>query len=137
MVAFAVGGLLGDTLFHLLPEIFLGEESPESVRFVMVEPNRNLLLGLGIMVGFFTFVAMDKTLRIATGGEGYDHSHGHGHSHSHSHTGDGDAHAVTTGSATQDSSNELKQRKPPTTTATTTTTASTKETQKPDRKSVV
>lgn len=131
MVAFAVGGLLGDTLFHLLPEIFLGEESPESVRFVMVEPNRNLLLGLGIMVGFFTFVAMDKTLRIATGGEGYDHSHGHGHSHSHSHTGDGDAHAVTTGSATQDSSNELKQRKPPTTTATTTTTASTKETQKP------
>lgn len=126
MVAFAVGGLLGDTLFHLLPEIFLGEESLESVRFVMVEPNRNLLLGLGIMVGFFTFVAMDKTLRIATGGEGHDHSHGHGHSHSHA--GDGDAHAVTTGSAIQDSSNELKQRKPPTTP---TTTASTKETEKP------
>ncbi|PLB42627.1 Zn(2+) transporter YKE4 [Aspergillus candidus] len=76
MVAFAVGGLLGDTLFHLLPEIFLGEDSPEHVSFVMVEPNRNLLLGLGIMVGFFTFVAMDKTLRIATGGEGHSHSHG-------------------------------------------------------------
>lgn len=123
MVAFAVGGLLGDTLFHLLPEIFLGEESPESVRFVMVEPNRNLLLGLGIMVGFFTFVAMDKTLRIATGGEGHDHGHGH----QHSHAGDGDAHAVTTGSATQDTnSNELKQRKPP-------TTAPTTETEKPKR----
>ncbi|KAF7585137.1 hypothetical protein BBP40_012179, partial [Aspergillus hancockii] len=77
MVAFAVGGLLGDTLFHLLPEIFLGEDSPDHVRFVMVEPNRNLLLGLGIMVGFFTFVAMDKTLRIATGGAGHDHSHHH------------------------------------------------------------
>src|SRR4051812_24358111 len=77
MVAFAVGGLLGDTLFHLLPEIFLGEDSPEHVRFVMVEPNRNLLLGVAIMVGFVTFVAMDKGLRIATGGEGHDHGHKH------------------------------------------------------------
>lgn len=79
MVAFAVGGLLGDTLFHLLPEIFLGEDSPEHVRFVLVEPNRNLLLGVAIMVGFVTFVAMDKGLRIATGGEGgHDHGHSHG-----------------------------------------------------------
>jgi len=105
MVAFAVGGLLGDTFFHLLPEIFLGEDSPEHVRFVMVEPNRNLLLGVGIMVGFFTFVAMDKTLRIATGGEGHNHSHGH------SHAGDSQPQAVTTG-AQQTSDNELKQRKP-------------------------
>lgn len=79
MVAFAVGGLLGDTLFHLLPEIFLGEDAHENVRFVLVEPNRNLLLGVAIMVGFVTFVAMDKGLRIATGGEGHDHSHSHGH----------------------------------------------------------
>jgi zinc transporter 7 len=79
MVAFAVGGLLGDTLFHLLPEIFLGEDSPEHVRFVLVEPNRNLLLGLAVMVGFVTFVAMDKGLRIATGGEDiHDHKHSHG-----------------------------------------------------------
>jgi zinc transporter 7 len=75
MVAFAVGGLLGDTLFHLLPEIFLGEDAPEHVRFVLVEPNRNLLLGVAIMVGFVTFVAMDKGLRIATGGEGHSHEH--------------------------------------------------------------
>lgn len=82
MVAFAVGGLLGDTLFHLLPEIFLGEDSDESVKFVLVEPNRNLILGLAILVGFMTFVAMDKGLRIATGGAGgHDHSHGHSHSH--------------------------------------------------------
>ena len=78
MVSFAVGGILGDTLFHLLPEIFLGEDSPEHVRFVMIEPNKNLLLGVAIMVGFITFVAMDKGLRIATGGDG-----GHGHHHSH------------------------------------------------------
>jgi zinc transporter 7 len=80
MVAFAVGGLLGDTLFHLLPEIFLGEDEQDSVKFVMVEPNKNLLLGVAIMVGFITFVAMDKGLRIATGGQGgHDHSHGHAH----------------------------------------------------------
>ncbi|KAI4150555.1 MAG: hypothetical protein LQ340_004005 [Diploschistes diacapsis] len=76
MVAFAVGGLLGDTLFHLLPEIFLGEDTPDKVRFVMVENNRNLLLGVAIIVGFVTFVAMDKALRIATGGSGHKHSHG-------------------------------------------------------------
>ncbi|CAM1511218.1 Fc.00g087310.m01.CDS01 [Cosmosporella sp. VM-42] len=81
MVAFAVGGLLGDTLFHLLPEIFVGEDHDESVKFVLVEPNRNLLLGVGILVGFMVFVAMDKGLRIATGGAGHDHSHGHDHAH--------------------------------------------------------
>ncbi|KND87914.1 Histidine-rich membrane protein KE4 [Tolypocladium ophioglossoides CBS 100239] len=81
MVAFAVGGLLGDTLFHLLPEIFLGEDEAERARFVLVEPNRNLMLGLGILVGFMTFVAMDKGLRIATGGAGHDHGHGHDHAH--------------------------------------------------------
>lgn len=80
MVAFAVGGLLGDTLFHLLPEIFLGEDEPDKTKFVMVEPNKNLLLGVAILVGFITFVAMDKGLRIATGGAG-----GHDHSHDHTH----------------------------------------------------
>ncbi|GLB04559.1 hypothetical protein AtubIFM57258_010528 [Aspergillus tubingensis] len=105
MVAFAVGGLLGDTIFHLLPEIFLGEDSPDHVRFVMVEPNRNLLLGLGIMVGFFTFVAMDKTLRIATGGAGHDHSHAHANDDDHKPTG------TTTGASPQPSTS-LKQRKP-------------------------
>lgn len=77
MVAFAVGGLLGDTIFHLLPEIFLGEASPEQARFVLVEPNKNLLLGVAIMIGFVSFVALDKALRIFSGGEGgHDHSHG-------------------------------------------------------------
>ncbi|RAL14301.1 Zn(2+) transporter YKE4 [Aspergillus homomorphus CBS 101889] len=123
MVAFAVGGLLGDTIFHLLPEIFLGEDAPDHVRFVMVEPNRNLLLGLGIMVGFFTFVAMDKALRIATGGEG------HSHSHSHTHT-EGPTEATTTSSSvTTETSSTIKNRKSTSTSApsstSTTTTIST------------
>lgn len=79
MVAFAVGGLMGDVTFHLLPEIFLGEDQPERARFVLVEPNRNILLGVAILVGFLTFVAMDKGLRIATGGAGHDHCSAHSH----------------------------------------------------------
>lgn len=106
MVAFAVGGLLGDTLFHLLPEIFLGEDEHDSVKFVMVEPNKNLLLGVAIMVGFITFVAMDKGLRIATGGEG-----GHDHSHAHSHD-NADATAKTTGVHVHGSTDSLRARKP-------------------------
>lgn len=106
MVAFAVGGLLGDTLFHLLPEIFVGEDHDESVKFVLVEPNRNLILGLGILVGFMTFVAMDKGLRIATGGAGHDHSHGHAHGDAHSHSEDK---AISTGVDATDS--VVKSRK--------------------------
>ncbi|RYP62377.1 hypothetical protein DL770_009603 [Monosporascus sp. CRB-9-2] len=106
MVAFAVGGLMGDTLFHLLPEVFLGEDEPEHVRLVLVEPNRNLLLGAAILVGFMTFVAMDKGLRIATGGEGHDHSHGHGH---HSHDAGAEAKAQST--SVEVSSTGAKSRK--------------------------
>ncbi|RYP27919.1 hypothetical protein DL767_007446 [Monosporascus sp. MG133] len=108
MVAFAVGGLMGDTLFHLLPEIFLGEDEPEHVRLVLVEPNRNLLLGAAILVGFMTFVAMDKGLRIATGGEGHDHSHGHGHGH-HSRNAGAEAKAQST--SVEVSSTGVKSRK--------------------------
>ncbi|PFH60951.1 hypothetical protein XA68_18526 [Ophiocordyceps unilateralis] len=107
MVAFAVGGLLGDTLFHLLPEIFLGEDDDERARLVLVEPNRNLLLGLGILIGFMTFVAMDKGLRIATGGgSGHDHGHDHRHGHGHGHD---DVTSKTTG--VDAASGQAKSRK--------------------------
>jgi solute carrier family 39 (zinc transporter), member 7 len=108
MVAFAVGGLMGDTIFHLLPEIFLGEDALDHARFVMVDTNKNLLLGVAIIVGFMTFVAMDKALRIATGGEG-------GHDHSHTHSAP-EPKAITTGSkssalAASSANGELRARK--------------------------
>ncbi|MCJ1410302.1 hypothetical protein MMC19_004387 [Ptychographa xylographoides] len=112
MVAFAVGGLLGDTLFHLLPEIFLGEASSEHVSFVLVEPNKNLLLGVAIMVGFVTFVAMDKGLRIATAGTG-GHSHSHGNA-SHTEHEPQVSSATTTGSSSLSSNGEMTSRKPAT-----------------------
>lgn len=113
MVAFAVGGLLGDTLFHLLPEIFLGEVPEGEVRAVLVEPNKNLLLGVAIMVGFVTFVAMDKGLRIATGGEGHGHDHGHSHSNGHA--------VASTTAVDEKKSDSLRNRKPETKQPTTTT----------------
>lgn len=119
MVAFAVGGLLGDTLFHLLPEIFLGEDSPEHVRFVMVEPNKNLLLGVAIMVGFVTFVAMDKALRIATGGEG-----GHDHSHANGKIEGGEKAAASGLSKKDDDAAGLRQRKTDTASSPSSTDAS-------------
>lgn len=107
MVAFAVGGLLGDTLFHLLPEIFLGEVPEGEVRVRLVEPNKNLLLGVAIMVGFVTFVAMDKGLRIATGGEGHTHDHSHASEPSNGHLGDAKAKAT----AVEDIDAGLRNRK--------------------------
>ena len=105
MVAFAVGGLLGDTLFHLLPEIFLGEDEPDRVRFVMLEPNRNLLLGVGILVGLVTFMAMDKALRIATGGQGHLHENEHD-------PVEANGAATTTGvEASENADSAVKQRK--------------------------
>ena len=109
MVAFAVGGLLGDTLFHLLPEIFLGEVPEGQVRAVLVEPNKNLLLGVAIMIGFVTFVAMDKGLRIATGGQGHAHDHGTGHEHSNGHVMP-DAAAIATGRENENIDALLKKR---------------------------
>ena len=108
MVAFAVGGLLGDTLFHLLPEIFVGEAEPDHARFILVNPNKNLLLGVAIMVGFLTFVAMDKGLRIATGGEG--HSHGHGNEADQSDQKKGVT-ATTSSAAPESLKGDLKLRK--------------------------
>ena len=47
MVAFAIGGLLGDTLLHLIPGSFLGGEdeggSGHGVEFVIKNDQRNLL----------------------------------------------------------------------------------------------
>ena len=39
---------LGDVFFHLLGEIFLSGEEGEHARFVMVDTNKNLLLGVAV-----------------------------------------------------------------------------------------
>ena len=105
MVAFAIGGLLGDTLLHLIPGSFLGGEEEGGgsaghghgvVEFVIKNDRRNLLIGGMIMVGFVVFVAMDKALRVAGMGAGVGKHGGHGHSHGHSTT----AHSHSQGGGT-------------------------------------
>ncbi|KAK9353883.1 ZIP zinc transporter-domain-containing protein [Lipomyces doorenjongii] len=107
LVAFAVGGLLGDVFFHLMPQTFLGEShDPDHVRFVLVEEHRNSLLGLAIFFGFGAFIVLDKTMRIF-GGEG-DHSHSHTHSHG---SEDEDGKAVSS-SVNKTADDALRKRKP-------------------------
>ena len=110
MVAFALGGIMGDTVLHLIPEVYLGEASPEEVSLVVVDPSRNLVLGLALIVGFLTFVAMDKALRIATGGEGHDHGHGDASARSEAKAQKPGADAKSSALETSDTS--LRSRKP-------------------------
>ncbi|CAD0097045.1 unnamed protein product, partial [Aureobasidium vineae] len=106
MVAFAFGGLMGDTLFHLLPEIFVGEDSPEHVTLVVADGNKNILLGIAIMVGFVSFVILDKAIRIASGGD-----EGHGHAHGKTEGGDkAAASAKASGCDSGAQSDGLRQR---------------------------
>ncbi|EIW83993.1 ZIP-like iron-zinc transporter [Coniophora puteana RWD-64-598 SS2] len=84
MTAFATGGLLSDVFLHLVPHAFMGEHQEPGAHFVMVEEKRNILIGLGIFVGFASFFVMEKTLRVLGGDEESGHSHGHSHSHNHS-----------------------------------------------------
>lgn len=77
MTAFATGGLLSDVFLHLVPHSFVGEH--HDVHFMMVQDKRNIIVGLGIFVGFASFFMMEKTLRVL----GSDSEGGHSHSHSH------------------------------------------------------
>lgn len=104
MTAFATGGLLSDVFLHLVPHSFMGEHQDGGVHFVMVEEKRNILIGLGIFVGFASFFIMEKTLRVL----GSDSDHAHGHSHSHSVAPEAHSSAVSVDSP---SSGGLKSRK--------------------------
>lgn len=103
MTAFATGGLLSDVFLHLVPHSFMGEH--HDVHFIMVEDKRNIIVGLGIFVGFASFFMMEKTLRVL--GSGGD---AHSHSHSHTHSVEGSA-IHSSGVEVSHANGELKARK--------------------------
>ncbi|KAG1445250.1 hypothetical protein G6F56_009980 [Rhizopus delemar] len=76
LVSFAVGGLLGDVFLHLLPHAFLGEQTEENA-VVVIDNQKNVLIGTGIFVGLFFFFFMDKMMRVLNGGSGHSHNHSH------------------------------------------------------------
>ncbi|GHJ85711.1 hypothetical protein NliqN6_2113 [Naganishia liquefaciens] len=92
-IAFAIGGLLGDVFFHLIPHAFMGGASEDpvaaasgsldagSVRLIVVEEKRNVILGAAIFAGFFAFFLLDKTMRVLAATSGGEDSHHHHHHH--------------------------------------------------------
>lgn len=111
MTAFATGGLLSDVFLHLVPHSFMGEHQDRGAHFVMVEEKRNILIGLGIFIGFATFFVMEKTLRVLGSDEDSGgHSHHH-HHHSHSQTEDSQNKVLqASGADTRPSDSGLKSR---------------------------
>lgn len=109
MTAFATGGLLSDVFLHLVPHAFMGEHQDPGAHFVMVEEKRNILIGLGIFVGFATFFVMEKSLRVLGGEEGHGHSHDHSHTHSKAATISTDS-AQASGASTSLSPDGLRSR---------------------------
>ncbi|KAJ1650563.1 hypothetical protein IWQ61_008670 [Dispira simplex] len=79
LVSFAVGGLLGDVLLHLLPHIFLEivHDPPQE------HPNQIKVVGLAIFFGLLAFFVIDRVMRLGNN-QGHSHSHSHGHHHHHS-----------------------------------------------------
>ena len=55
-LSFAVGGLLGDICLHLLPEIY--SEIVDST--MLHDDGRQLRLGLSILTGILSFLAIEK-----------------------------------------------------------------------------
>lgn len=91
------GGLLGDVFLHLLPHAFLGEHQEENA-VVVVNNQKNVLIGLGIFTGLFFFFFMDKMMRVFNGGSGHSHSH---EEHDH---------ATATTTAKSDEKSDVRQR---------------------------
>lgn len=110
MIAFATGGLLGDTLLNLIPHSFFGEPSPtaEGVQVVVVSKERNIVVSLAIFGGFALFFCLDKGFRYLSARYSPE-SQGHSHSHSHS-----DSHDTSVGQSSaiegKGSESKLKQR---------------------------
>ena len=59
-LSFAVGGLLGDICLHLLPEIY-SEKIDSSIIY---DEGRQLRLGLSILTGILSFLAIEKLFDI-------------------------------------------------------------------------
>ncbi|KAJ1668353.1 hypothetical protein IW140_000343 [Coemansia sp. RSA 1813] len=105
MVAFAVGGLLGDVFLHLMPHMFAdhdhsGHHDHNEAADTHI---RNTVYGCTVFLGLMVFFMVDKFMRLLGGDE---HSHGHSHSHG-SHTRKP---SKSSGSSGDNSDLESKQR---------------------------
>lgn len=107
LVSFAIGGLLGDVFLHLLPETFMGQSVDLVVGdniYILVDDRKNVVLGIGMFIGFLLFFMIDKLMRIIE----HDDNDTEGNSHSHSHS-----HAKSSGIEidSKDKAQEIRNRK--------------------------
>ncbi|XP_064292061.1 protein catecholamines up [Plodia interpunctella] len=81
LLSFASGGLLGDAFLHLIPHALVPnhDETGHSHSHSHSSPDEehephDISVGLGVLGGIITFLVVEKTVRLFSGGHG--HSHG-------------------------------------------------------------
>lgn len=85
LLAFASGGLLGDAFLHLIPHAtnphsHHGDNAHAHSHNSHDEHSHShdMSVGLWVLAGIITFLAVEKSVRLIKGGEGGGHGHSHG-----------------------------------------------------------
>lgn len=79
LLSFASGGLLGDAFLHLIPHALMsnsegaGHSHSHSHGGDQHAPH-DTTVGLGVLGGIITFLVVEKTVRLFSGGHGHSHS---------------------------------------------------------------
>lgn len=79
LLSFASGGLLGDAFLHLIPHALAphddghGHSHSHSHEEGHHEPH-DMTVGLGVLGGIITFLVVEKSVRLFSGGHGHSHS---------------------------------------------------------------
>lgn len=86
LLAFASGGLLGDAFLHLIPHAISphshhGDDSHDHHHHHHHEEgghshSHDMSIGLWVLGGIITFLAVEKSVRLLKGSSGHSHSHG-------------------------------------------------------------
>lgn len=88
MLAFAMGGLLGDVFFHTLPHLAEEDHDHSHAHIHAASENGHhahseeaMQINLVIIMGIWCFFMIEKFTQMYIGGDSHGHSHGHSHSH--------------------------------------------------------
>lgn len=80
LLAFASGGLLGDAFLHLIPHAVSphnhDEEHSHNHSDESHSHSHDMSVGLWVLAGIITFLAVEKMVRLMKGAGGHAHSHG-------------------------------------------------------------
>ncbi len=90
LLSFASGGLLGDAFLHLIPHAISPHDHSGSDHDHTHHHDhdhdhhhhghdhmQDMIVGLWVLLGIISFLAVEKFVRLAKGGHGHSHSHAH------------------------------------------------------------